>query len=104
MRRRKYSKSRRPEHRQSNPGGTTRKRMLDRGRMSRFVFDLANLLKKIPNEQDRQPIFASIYSKATNLGIEEAEEFINEKVKAGILEKELASEILSLLDMHSRFR
>lgn len=78
--------------------------MLDRSRMSRFVFDLTNTLKKIPNESDRQPIFASIYSKATNLGIEEAEEFINTKVEAGVLEKELASEVLSLLDEHSRFR
>ncbi|MFH1773636.1 MAG: hypothetical protein ABH874_01595, partial [Methanobacteriota archaeon] len=86
------------------PGSSKRKRMLDMGGFSTFRFKLTSLLNKIPKESDRHPIFASVYSKASNIGIEEAEEFINTKVEEEIITKDLSIEIIALLNMYGRYR
>lgn len=78
--------------------------MLNMHGISTFNYVLGNLLNKIPREPDRRPIFASIYSKASNIGIEEAEEFINTRVEEGIIPKDLSIELITLLNKHSRYR
>ncbi len=103
MRRRKFKKKRFKSTRY-NPGNTKRKRMLNMHGISTFNYVLGNLLNKIPEESDRRPIFASIYSKASNIGIEEAEEFVNVKGEEGIIPKDLSVELIALLNKHSRYR
>lgn len=103
MKRRKFKKKR-FKRSKVNPGNTKRKRMLNMHGISTFNYELRNLLNKIPRESDRHPIFASIYSKASNIGIEEAEEFINTGVEEGIIPKGLSVELITLLNKHSRYR
>lgn len=103
MKRRKFKK-RRFKGRKSNPGGNKRKRMLDMRKVSAFNYELAELLNKLPKESDRRPIFASVYSKASNIGIEEATSFVNAKAEKGIIPRELLNEIIGLLNRHSRYR
>lgn len=102
MRRRKFKKKRFKTNR-PNSGSTKRKRMLNMHGVSTFNYELENLLNKLP-ESDRRPVFASIYSKASNISIEEAEEFINTRVVEGIIPKDLSLELITLLNKHSRYR
>ncbi len=78
--------------------------MLNMRGISTFNYELGKLLSKLPEELDRHPVFASIYSKASNIGIEEAEEFINTRVEEGIIPRDLSIELTTLLNKHSRYR
>jgi len=78
--------------------------MLNMHGISSFNYELGNLLDKIPTESYRRSVFASIYSKASNIGIGAAEEFINTRVEEGIVPKDLSVELITLLNKHSRYR
>jgi hypothetical protein len=103
LRRRKFKKKRFKTSR-SNQGISKRRRMLNMHGISTFNYELGNILNKLPKESDRRPIFASVYSKASNIGIKEAEEFINAKGEEGVIPKDLSTELVALLNRHSRYR
>jgi hypothetical protein len=69
-----------------------------------FNYELQELLDKIPEETDRGPILASIFSKASNIGIDEAERFVRAKTEEGIISPELSAEVNALLHRYSRYR
>ncbi len=103
MRRRKFKKKR-LKHNKPNLANNKRKRMLNMHSVRIFNYDLKDLLSKLPEETDRGPLFASIFSKASNIGIDEAEEFVKAKTEEGIIPKSLSNELNALLNRHSRYR
>jgi hypothetical protein len=103
LRRRKFNKKK-FKGSKHNLGNTKRRRMLNMHGINSFNYELRNLLTKIPEESDRGPVFASIYSKASNIGIEEAEGFVNAKAEEGVIPKNLSIRLVELLYKYSRYR
>ncbi len=103
MRRRKFKKKR-FKRTKPNLGNNKRKRMLNMHSVRIFNYELQELLDKIPEETDRGPILASIFSKASNIGIDEAEKFVKAKTEQGVIPPGLSAELSALLNRYSRYR
>jgi len=99
LRRRKFVRKR-----TKKKGDVKKKRMLNMHRVDDFLYDLEHILKEMPVEEHRRPVFATIYSKASNLGIDEAKKYVQEKTEEDIIPGEISEDILNLLHRYSRLR
>ncbi len=86
---------------QSNDSGVSRKRMLDMGKHDSFKYRLRQVLEDVVG---CETILANINSKSTNLGIENAKEYIETIVVEGSIGREKADEIIDLLNRYTRYR
>jgi hypothetical protein len=100
-RRRKYKARKRSTRRQTNNTGGPRKRKLNMRKLSSFEFYLKQALEEV---EAGGTIFGNIYSKATNLGIDEAKTYVETLVDDGNIGEEKAGEIIELLNRFSKFR
>lgn len=98
-RRRKFVKKR-----INKEGSAKKRRMLNMHRVDDFRYDLERILKNMPEEDHRRPVFATIYSKASNLGINEARNYVKDKTEEEIIPEEMSEGILNLLYRYSRLR
>ncbi|MFQ5815991.1 MAG: hypothetical protein ACE5G7_05790 [Candidatus Hydrothermarchaeaceae archaeon] len=103
-RRRKYTMRKNVKRAKKKNGDSRRKTMLNMGRIESFEWNLGNLLNDLPNPQNRGAIFASIRNKSTNIGIEEAKEYILNKEKEGEIDENTSNELVALLDRFSKRR
>lgn len=99
---------RRRYDRRPNRGDTLKRvRMLDMGRMNSFMFAAEDIFRQTGNKETVQnyaSILASIAAKASRIGIEDAQQYIKEKVVEGRLPKEAEEPLCRLLDRYSRWR
>jgi len=87
--------------RRSNDSGVSRKRMLDMGKHDSFKYRLRQVLEDVVGSE---PILANINSKSTNLGIDNAKEYLETIVEEGSIERNKAEEIIELLHRYSKYR
>lgn len=79
--------------------------MLDLSKESIFRYDMEDILEKAETPSERIPsTIASIWSKASRQGIDDAKEFIRSKREEGLYDAETEQRILRLLSNHSRYR
>lgn len=80
-----------------------KKRMLNMRYLRDFKFELKETLTDLEGE-NTMTIFANILSKSSNVGIDEAKEYITSAVENEELDKEKAKEVIGLLNKFSKFR
>ncbi|NMC77320.1 MAG: hypothetical protein GYA60_08540 [Candidatus Methanofastidiosa archaeon] len=78
-------------------------RKLNMGRVSDFKWDLNQVLNNLP-EDKAGLIRGPLYAKASKIGVEEAKKFLKDKEEEGIIDKDIAFEILRVLTKYSKFR
>ena len=69
-----------------------------------FLWDLNEILKSVPDQSRAETIAATVYSKASRLGIEEALEYNEQMLADGALDEETADKIHDLLMRNSTRR
>ncbi len=109
---------RRPPRRRRDPGvpshnelnrdtraSKQRAKMLDLSKESIFRYDMEDILEEAETPDERIPAtIASIWSKASRQGIDDAKDFIRTKREEGLYDQETETRILRLLSMHTRYR
>jgi hypothetical protein len=81
-----------------------KKRMLRMRDKELFLWDLNEILKSVPDQSRAEMIAASIYSKASRLGIEDAVEYNEQMLAEKALDEETANKIHDLLMRNSTRR
>ncbi len=80
-------------------------KMLDVRRLSYFRYDATEILNSSGIEEKVwTPILASIVTKASRLGIKDANEYIQKLEKDEILDIEITQSLIRLLDRYKRWR
>ena len=69
-----------------------------------FLWDLNEILKSVPDQSRAEIIAATIYSKASRLGIEDALEYNEQMFEEKALDEETAGKIRDLLLRNSTRR
>ncbi len=82
---------------------SNKNRKLNMARVSDFKWDLNQILNKLP-EDKAGLIRGPLYAKASKISVDEAKKFLKEKEEEGVIEKEIAIEILRVLTKYSKFR
>jgi hypothetical protein len=82
-----------------------RSKMLDLSKESIFRYDMEDILEEAETPGERIPsTIASIWSKASRQGVDEAKDFIRVKREEGLYDQKTEERILRLLQMHTRYR
>ncbi len=79
----------------------SRKRMLDMGKLNTFRYELKKVLVDV---EGGKPLFANIFSKTSNIGIDETKKYIYSVLEKEDIEEDKAAEIIDLLNRFSKFR
>ena len=69
-----------------------------------FIWDLNEILKSVPDQTRAEMIHASIYSKASRLGIDKAIEYTDSMATEEALDEDTATQIRDLLLRNSMRR
>ena len=80
-----------------------RVRKLNMGRIDDFKWDLSHILDDM-NDENTSAVKGAIYAKASKIGVREAKDYIWEKQKEGILERDVALRLTRLLSKYSAYR
>ncbi|MBU7043086.1 MAG: hypothetical protein HXS47_05785 [Theionarchaea archaeon] len=80
-----------------------RVRKLNMGRIDDFKWDLSHILDDM-NDENSSAVKGAIYAKASKIGVREAKDYIWEKQKEGILERDIALRLTRLLSKYSVYR
>jgi len=100
-RRRRFISKRSGGPRNIRAGGGPKKRKLAMGKLSTFEY----LLKKALEDVEMGgTIFGNIYSKAANVGTEEAKQYVESITDDESIERDKADEIIGLLNRYSKMR
>jgi len=75
--------------------------MLRTGDLDHFEYKLKQLLADVGGGG---PIFANVMSKSSNIGTDEAIDYLNYVVEGGGLARAKADDVIELLERSSRFR
>jgi len=78
-----------------------RKRMLKMGNKDLFLWDLNDVLKSLPDRSLAENVAATVYSKASRVGIDEAVAYVDSMRKQDGLDEESANRIHDLLMRNS---
>lgn len=73
------------------------------GRIDDFKWDLSHILDDM-NDENTSAVKGAIYAKASKIGVREAKDYIWEKQKEGILERDVALRLTRLLSKYSVYR
>ncbi len=76
---------------------------LNMGRVSDFKWDLNQVLNKMP-EDKAGLIRGPLYAKASKIGFDEAKQFLKDKEDEGLIDTDIALDILRVLSKYSKFR
>ena len=98
-RRRTYSQ-------RQNYGDTHRREaLLDMARMNQFMYYAEQIITETGTKDGTwNTILASVVAKASRISIRAAQEFIHEKVLAGLLPEKAERPLMQLLERYSRMR
>ena len=79
--------------------------MLDVRREQHFRYDMRQVLDegKVPEEQ-RNSIYATVFSKGSRISLDEAKDFVQQKMQEGVLSPQLRDRIMMLVDRYSTWR
>lgn len=100
-RRRRFISKRGGGSKSSRASGGPKKRRLAMGQLSTFEY----LLKKALEDVEMGgTIFGNIYSKAANVGTEEAKQYVESIADDESIERAKADEIIGLLNRYSKMR
>ncbi|MCA1814472.1 MAG: hypothetical protein LC624_11065 [Halobacteriales archaeon] len=82
-----------------------RRKMLDVRREQHFRFDMRQALDegKVPEEQ-RNSIYATVFSKGSRISLDEAKDFVQQKATEGVLPPQVRDRIMMLVDRYSTWR
>lgn len=82
-----------------------RRQFLDQRREEHFRYDIRQALDeaRMPEEQ-RNAFYASMYSKGTRNGTQEAKEFAQQKVDEGLITPQLRDRLQMLVERYSTWR
>ncbi len=69
-----------------------------------FKWDLDKIMEDVEDQSLAKPISASIYSKASRMGIDEAIEYVESMHEQGALDEKIVKRIVSLLKRNTRRR
>ncbi|NOZ76364.1 MAG: hypothetical protein GXO65_01505 [Euryarchaeota archaeon] len=101
-RRRRFNPNkRRQRHHRHGGGGGPKTRKLHMGRAESFEYYLKKALEDV---EAGGIIFGNLYSKATNLGVDEAQEYLDRLVEDGNMDKDKARAVSDLMKRFSKFR
>lgn len=103
-RRRKYNFKKKVKKRSQKKLKNPKKAMLNMRQVDSFRYELKNILAGMKDLESQGSVYGSIYSKASNIGIEEAEEFITRKNEEGVFDQELTGKLLDLISRYTRYR
>ena len=78
--------------------------MLDMGRVKYFLFDLNDILEKIPDDSVRGTLKGNIYSKASKNSIWDAREYIERMASEGVIPSDIKEKLILLLRRYTRRR
>ena len=79
--------------------------MLDMSRMNQFMYYAEQIITETGTRDGTwNTIIASIVAKASRISIRAAQEFIHEKVAAGLLPQKAEEPLLRLLERYSKWR
>ena len=97
---------RRSYNQRPNRGDTHRREsMLDMARMTQFMYYAEQIITETGKlDGTWNTIIASIVAKASRISINAAQDFIHEKVVAGLLPAEAEKPLMQLLERYSRMR
>jgi len=82
----------------------TKKVMLNMRDKELFLWDLNEILKGLEDQSMAESIAATVYSKASRLGIDEAMDYVESMLKEGALDETRARRIRELLIRNSMRR
>lgn len=79
--------------------------MLDVRREQHFRYDMRQAMDegKVPEEQ-RNSIYATVFSKGSRISLEEAKEFVHQKTQEGVITPQIRDRVLMLVDRYSTWR
>jgi hypothetical protein len=107
-RRRPQPKRRKPKHNWTNKltrESRQRDKFLDKGKENYFRYDLEDILRAAEVPADQWSGFIStLFAKGTRLGLEEAQEFAEEKREEGLYDEETHEKVLRLLGNFATWR
>lgn len=97
--------SRRPPPWQRRANAQPRRQYLDVRREEHFRYDMRQALDegKVPEEQ-RNAIYATVFSKGSRNSLNEAKDFLNLKTQEGVLTPQLRDRLMMLCDRYSTWR
>ena len=72
-------------------------------RIDDFKWDLGKILNDV-NDENVSAVKGAIYAKASKIGVREAKDFVWEKQKEGVLERDVALRLTRLLSKYSVYR
>jgi len=81
-----------------------KKRMLRMRDKDLFIWDLNEILKEVPDRSMAETVAATVYSKASRLGIDEALEYTDSTISKKLLDEGTAERIRDLLLRNSTRR
>lgn len=76
---------------------------LNMRRIDDFKYDLSHILDDM-NNQNASAVKGAIYAKASKIGVKEAKNYIWEKEREGVLERDVAIRLTRLLTHYSVYR
>jgi len=99
-------KNRRPYPQRPNRGNTVkRESMLDMGKVTTFIYYAEEIVKEMKiDESVWNTTISSLVAKASRMGIDDAVEFLKEKIKNGEFPKECEEPLIQLMRRYSRMR
>lgn len=98
---------RKRSHNYFNTGGASfrRRAMLNMGQAKLFRYSLRDLFHRhAVDPKVADPLQSMIIAKGSRSSIDEAKDFVDEKVKEGVLKGEVADDIFNLLDRFITWR
>ncbi len=73
------------------------------GRIDDFKWDLSQILDDV-DVQNASAVKGAIYAKASKIGVREAKDYIWDKQREGVLERNVALKLTRLLSKYSVYR
>jgi hypothetical protein len=82
----------------------TKKKLLNMRNKDLFIWDLNKIMEGVEDQSLAEPMAATIYSKASRMGIDDAADYVDSMQEEGALDEERAQRIKSLLNRNTRRR
>lgn len=79
--------------------------MLDQRRMDYFRYDAKEIFERNGIEEKvSKPMLASIVSRGTRNSIDEAKEYVDEKISEGVLDEDIGRALKKLINRYKKWR
>ena len=84
----------------------SKNRLLKTGKVLEFRYDSREIFRSHSDVESRvyEPFIQTLIAKASRLGIDEAEDYLREKVDDGLVPEEVGDRLVRLIGRYSRMR